>query len=145
MDIRQTITDKIISIMEAGATATGARWIRGAGSGLPLNARTNDEYHGINVLLLWAEDAERHYASNLWLTYKQAETMGSHVRNGEKSVMCVYYSKIQNKVEDQAEDQEEGASFMMCKPFWLFNVAQINGLPAELTTPAATPEFNPIH
>lgn len=145
MDIRQTITDKIISIMEAGITTTGPRWIPGAGCGMPRNARTYDVYRGINVLLLWAEAAERHYASNLWLTYKQAETMGTQVRKGEKSVMCVYYSKIQNKVEDQADDQEEGASFMMCKPFWLFNVAQIDGLPADFTTPAASPEFNPIH
>lgn len=144
MDIRQTITDKIISIMEAGANATGPRWTRGAGSGIPRNARTNDVYRGINVLLLWAESAERHYASNLWLTYKQSETMGAQVRKGEKSVMCVYYSKIQNKVEDQADDQGEGASFMMCKPFWLFNVAQIDGLPADLTNHAVTPEFNPI-
>ncbi len=144
MDIRQTITDKIISIMEAGATASGPRWIRGAGSGIPRNARTNDVYRGINVLLLWAEAAERHYASNLWLTYKQAETMGAQVRKGEKSVMCVYYSKIQNKVEDQADDHEEGASFMMCKPFWLFNVAQIDGLPADFITTVATPAFNPV-
>lgn len=144
MDIRQTITDKIISIMEAGATTTGPRWIRCADGGLPRNAHTNAAYHGINVLLLWAEAAERHYASNLWLTYKQAETMGAQVRKGAKSVTCVYYSKIQNKVEDQQDDQEDGKSFMMCKPFWLFNVAQIDGLPSDLITPSMTTEFNPI-
>jgi antirestriction protein ArdC len=144
MDIRQTISDKIISIMEAGITASGPRWIHHAGGGLPRNARTKDAYHGINVLLLWAEAAERHYSSNLWLTYKQAETLGAQVRKGEKSVMCVYYSRIQNKAEDQSDDQEEAGSFMMCKPFWLFNVAQIDGLPADLTTPLTTTEFNPI-
>jgi len=31
-----------------------------------------------------------HYASNQWLTYKQASAMGAQVRKGEKSVMCVY-------------------------------------------------------
>ena len=144
MDIRQTITEKIIAIIEAGATATGPRWIRGAGGGLPRNARTNDPYRGINVLLLWAEAAERHYESNLWLTYKQAETMGAQVRKGEKSVMCVYYSEIQNKVEDQQHDQDEVKTFMMCKPFWLFNVAQIDGLPADCTNPEATAESSPI-
>jgi antirestriction protein ArdC len=33
----------------------------------------------------------------------------------------------------------------MCKPFWLFNVAQIDGLPETLTNTAETAnEFNPI-
>ena len=144
MDIRQIITDKIVAIMEAGTAKAGPRWTRSAGGGLPRNARTGDPYHGINVLLLWAGAAEHSYASNLWLTYKQAETMGAQVRKGEKSVMCVYYSKIQNKGEDHQEEQEDTGSYMMCKPFWLFNVAQIDGLPADSTTPAVAVEFNSI-
>lgn len=144
MDIRQIITDKIIAIMEAGTAKAGPRWTQSTGSGLPRNGRTGDPYHGINVLLLWAEAAERSYASNLWLTYKQAETMGAQVRKGEKSVMCVYYSKIQNKGEDAQDEQEDAASYMMCKPFWLFNIGQIDGLPADSRTPAVAVEFNSI-
>ncbi len=143
MDIRQIITDKIIAIMEAGTTKSGPRWTRSAGSGLPRNAKSGEAFHGINVLLLWAEAAELNYSSNQWLTYKQAETMGAQVRKGEKSVLCVYYSKIQEKGEEQ--DDDERSSYMMCKPFWLFNVAQIDGLPAGLTTPTAqTNEFTAI-
>lgn len=145
MDIRQTITDKIIAIMEQGTTKTGPRWTRSAGQGMPRNAQTGQAYRGINVLLLWAETAERSYSSNLWLTYKQAEAIGGQVRKSEKSVMCVYYSKIQNKVEEQHDDQKDAGSYMMCKPFWLFNVAQIDGLPADLTAPAVAMEFDPIN
>ncbi len=144
MDIRQIITDKIIAIMEAGTAKAGPRWTRSPGGGLPRNARTGDAYHGINVLLLWAEAAERAYASNLWLTYKQAEAMGAQVRKGEKSVMCVYYSKIKNMVEDPRDEQEDAGAYMMSKPFWLFNVAQIDGLPVDRTTPTPALEFNVI-
>lgn len=141
MDIRQTITDKIISLMEAGATAGGPRWTQSQGHGLPRNGKTGDKYRGINVLLLWAEAAERGYASNLWLTFKQAQAMGAQVRKGEKAVTCVFFDKVK-KAADQ--EGEEDTFYPMAKAFWLFNVAQIDGLPESLTAPAATREFDPI-
>jgi antirestriction protein ArdC len=145
MDIRQTITDRIISIMEQGTVKGGPRWTKSAGQGLPCNAKTGEPYKGINVLLLWAEAAERQYSSNLWLTYRQAEAIGGHVRKGERSVMCVYYSKIQKHIAaEQPDDQEDAGSYLMCKPFWLFNGAQIDGLPDDLTSAAKTHEFKPL-
>jgi antirestriction protein ArdC len=140
MCIRQTITDKIITIMESGAAHGGPRWTQSQGHGLPRNAKTGDLYRGVNVLLLWSEAAERGYSSNLWLTYKQAEGMGAQVRKGEKSVMCVFFDKVKKVAQD---DQEE-TFYPMAKPFWLFNAAQIDGLPESLTTPAETRAFNPV-
>jgi antirestriction protein ArdC len=140
MCIRQTITDKIINLMEAGTKATGPRWTGGTAGGLPRNARTGEPYHGINILLLWAVAAERHYATNQWLTYKQAEALGAQVRKGEKSVMCAYFSKVQTTVKEQKDDAEAAGTYMLCKSFWLFNVAQIDGLPALREEPTtATP------
>jgi antirestriction protein ArdC len=140
MCIRQTITDKIINLMEAGTTKGGPRWTPSTGRGMPRNAKTAEPYRGINVLLLWAEAAERGYSSNHWLTYKQAEAMGAQVRKGGKSVMCVFFDKIKK----DAEDGQEETFYPMAKPFWLFNVAQIDGLPEALTTPAETHSFNPV-
>ena len=140
MCIRQTITDKIISILEAGTTKGGSRWTQSSGNGLPHNAKTQDPYRGINVLLLWSETAECGYSSNNWLTYKQAEAMGGHVRKGEKSVMCVFYDKIRK----QSDDEQEEIIYPMIKPFWLFNVAQIDGLPETLFVSASIKEFNPV-
>jgi antirestriction protein ArdC len=140
MCIRQTITDKIISILEAGTAIGGPRWTQCAGQGLPRNAKTQEPYRGINVLLLWSEAAERGYSSNLWLTYKQAESMGAQVRKGEKSVMCVFFDKIKKELDDGQEE----TFYPMVKPFWLFNAAQIDGLPETLTEPQTTQEFNPV-
>lgn len=144
MDINKVITDKIISLLERGTIKTGARWTGSKTTGLPVNAKTGEPYHGINVLVLWAEMAEKSYASSKWLTYKQAADMGANVRKGEKSVLCVYYKTVGKR--DAANSDDEQATYFMAKPFWLFNVAQIDGLPVDLaigtnTTPSK--EFNP--
>lgn len=148
MDIRQTITDKIIAMLEKGGNVARDRWQKSAKSGFPRNGKTGEAYRGVNVLILWDEAAERGYASNTWLTYKQAESMGAQVRKGEKGVMCAYFEMVKRKGAEAAEateGDEESGFFPMCKPFWLFNVAQIDGLPESLTQPATTgDEFNPI-
>ena len=142
MDIRQIITDKIISMLENGTTKAAPRWTQSTAGGLPMNRKTGDTYRGINVLLLWAEMEDKSYASSQWLTYRQADEMGAQVRKGEKSVMCVYYSKIARK-DDASLDGDEPGSFFMCKPFWLFNVAQIDGLP-EVAAPMAINDFKDV-
>jgi antirestriction protein ArdC len=139
MDIRQIVTDKIIALLERGTTSTGPRWTGSKTTGLPINAKSGEPYHGINVLLLWAEMAEKGYSSSQWLTYKQAADLGGQVRKGEKSLMCVYYQTVQ-KVADQPD--EDGESYFLAKPFFLFNVAQIDGLPTNLTAPASMNVFN---
>ena len=146
MDINQIITDKIINLLERGTVKTGARWTGNKATGLPVNAKTGEPYHGINVLVLWAEMAEKSYALSQWLTYKQAADLGANVRKGEKSVMCVYYRTVGKRDESKADDEQE--TYFMAKPFWLFNVAQIDGLPVDLTTAInAEPckSFNPHH
>jgi antirestriction protein ArdC len=134
MDINQIITDKIINLLERGTVKTGARWTGSKATGLPVNAKSGEQYHGINVLVLWAEIADRSYASSQWLTFKQAADMGANVRKGEKSVMCVYYKTVDKRDEAKAEDEQE--SYFLAKPFWLFNVAQIDGLLADMTDAA---------
>lgn len=101
------------------------------------------------MLILWDAAIESGYASNVWMTYKQAESIGAQVRKGEKAVMCAYFEMVKRKGNeaDQGEGEEGGKAgfFPMCKPFWLFNVAQIDGLPESFTAPAeVTAEFSPI-
>lgn len=130
MDINQIITDKIINLLERGTFKTGARRTGSNAAGLPVNVKTGEPYHGINVLVLWAEMADKCYSSSQWLTFKQAAELGANVRKGEKSVMCVYYRMVGKRDESKADDVQE--TYFMAKPFWLFNVAQIDGLPVDL-------------
>jgi len=149
MDIRQAITDKIIAMLEKGGNEARTRWTKAAQRGFPRNGKTGDAYQGVNVLILWDAAIESGYASNVWMTYKQAESIGAQVRKGEKAVMCAYFEMVKRKGNeaDQGEGDEGGKAgfFLMCKPFWLFNVAQIDGLPESFTAPAeVTAEFSPI-
>ena len=150
MDIRQAITDKIIAMLEKGGNEARTRWTKAAQRGFPRNGKTGDAYRGVNVLILWDAAIEAGYASNVWMTFKQAADMGAHVRKGEKGVMCAYFEMVKRKGNEPAEQDgdEEGRDgfFPMCKPFWLFNVAQIEGLPESFynTTTEQPAEFNPI-
>lgn len=147
MDIKQAITDKIINILERGANSGQERWKASANGGLPVNAKTGETYRGVNVLLLWAEAADRGFGSNVWMTFKQAQAMGAMVRKGEKAVMCVYFERIEKKdaITETLGDEGTEKSFFLCKPFWVFNAQQVDGLPDSLDgIPATNDCFNAI-
>jgi antirestriction protein ArdC len=165
MDVRQVVTDRIIAMLERGGNVFRERWTRAASRGVPVNGKTGQPYHGANVLLLWDAAIEHGYASNVWLTYKQAEELGAHVRKGERSVMCAYFQRQQSKggtmgatsddrntsamnntADGEQNGSEEGASrtgYLMCRPFWLFNVAQIDGLPMSVVDMCVDPPMAP--
>ena len=146
MDVRQQITDKIVNLIETGGMERLKRWKRAAAdSGMPINASTGKAYSGANVLVLWVAAMEAGYSVQKWLTYKQAAAMGGQVRKGEKSVICAYWSMVDKKAAKAANesDDDQKGQYLMCKPVWLFNVAQIDGLPAECYEGAAPSErFN---
>lgn len=152
MDVRQVITDRIIAMLEQGGNVFRERWTRAAARGMPRNGKTGAPYHGANVLLLWDAAIEHGYASNVWLTYKQAAALGAQVRRGEKAVMCAHFERKapsggrdldSDRRADGAETQEGGqvhqvqSGYLMCVPFWVFNVAQIDGLPGEVIEAAS--------
>jgi antirestriction protein ArdC len=147
MDIRQAITDKIIAMLEKGGNVARSRWTKAAQGGFPRNGKTGDFYRGVNVLILWDAAIEAGFTSNVWMTFKQAADLGAHVRKGEKGVMCAYFEMVKRKGDEYASQDEEGQAgfYPMCKPFWLFNVAQIEGLPESLyPEEPKTIEFNTI-
>jgi antirestriction protein ArdC len=145
MDVRQVITDRIIGMLEKGGNVFRERWTRAASRGMPRNGKTGEPYHGANVLLLWDAAIEHGYASNVWLTYKQAASLGAQVRKGERAVMCAHFERKARRGQDddgapatrdgeeegRAEDTARGG-VLLARPFWVFNVAQIDGLPSEV-------------
>ncbi|RYF56482.1 MAG: DUF1738 domain-containing protein [Comamonadaceae bacterium] len=147
MDVRQVVTDRIIEMLAQGGNVFRERWTRAASRGMPRNGRTGAPYHGVNVLLLWEAAIAQSYASNVWLTYRQAEALGAQVRMGEKAVMCAYFERMQRRAADGAAGpdapSEESSSFLLCRPFWVFNVAQIDGLPPAPASTAPRPEDTP--
>jgi len=137
-DLYQTVTDQIIAALEAGTKPWECSWDRAGG--LPYNVSTGAQYQGINVLLLWMAAMRKRYGSSAWLTYKQAQAMGGQVRRGEKSVCGIFYKLRELRRRDEAD--EDPRTVPVIKPFWVFNLEQIDGI--EDPHAAEGPGFDPI-
>jgi antirestriction protein ArdC len=137
-DIYQTITDKIIADLEAGT----APWVRpwsGEADPFPRNALSQRPYRGINNVLLGMEATVHGYASNQWLTFRQAQQLGAHVRKGERSSLIIYYeTRLVEKAESEplADGDEADKRYVpLLKLFNVFNVDQVEGLPERYQEP----------
>jgi antirestriction protein ArdC len=100
-DIYQSVTNKIIEAIEAGAGDLVMPWHRGGAGGIPVNALTHNEYQGINILNLWLTSQAKHYSSNEWCTFKQWRDKGCKVRKGEKASHIVFFKKMVVKKNDE--------------------------------------------
>jgi len=141
-DIYQTITDKIIAELEAGTVP----WVRpwsGEADPFPRNALSQRPYRGINTVLLGMEAHCHGYASNQWLTFRQAHQLGAHVRKGERAATIIYYEARMMDKEDTetvADGHEPEKRFIpLLKVFSVFNLDQVEDLPT--THQPVTPDF----
>jgi antirestriction protein ArdC len=108
------------------------REIVNSGGIMPINAATHRYYSGINILILWATREECHYPTPEWMTFKQAREKGGYVRKGEKGTAVVF---AKPHTFNEGEDDER--KMFMHRVFYVFNLAQIEGLlvPTEVSTP----------
>ncbi|WP_127754363.1 zincin-like metallopeptidase domain-containing protein [Devosia sp. 1566] len=136
-DLYQTVTDTIIKDLKFGIRPWMQPWETG-GEGGQLNRplRANGAaYQGINVLMLWASASENGFLSPTWMSFKQAQELGAHVRKGEKGTMVVYAGTLtRTEINEQTgEEAERGIPFL--KSYTVFNADQIEGLPARFLQP----------
>jgi antirestriction protein ArdC len=137
-DVYERVTARIVSDLEQGTRPWLKPWSAPTDDrlpSLPLRA-SGTPYRGVNVLLLWGASFEGGYRSNVWMTYKQAAERGAQVRKGEHGSLVVYADRYtKTETDDQGQDAEREIAFM--KGYTVFNVEQIDGLPAELYQPPA--------
>ena len=126
------VTARVIAELEQGRVP----WVQPWDSArcvctMPHNAGTGRAYSGINILILWAAVVEGGYASQGWLTYRQAELAGGNVRKGEKGTTVCYADRFTpGEEQDRARDEErEARQIAFLKRFTVFNVDQCEGLP----------------
>ncbi len=130
------VTVRIIAELEAGR----APWVQPwgtpgakAGLGLPKNALTGRTYSGVNILILWHHIARAGFATQSWLTYRQAQEMGGHVMKGERGVTAchadTFIPMAERKRAERDGDEADRVPFL--KRFTLFNVEQCDGLPQD--------------
>ncbi|MEO7786261.1 MAG: zincin-like metallopeptidase domain-containing protein [Sphingomicrobium sp.] len=133
------VTARIIAELEAGRFPWVQPWSSTtAAPGLPCNAVTGRRYSGINILLLWGAVIERSYASQGWLTFRQALDAGGCVRKGERGVAVVYGDRFtpENERERARSDGDDPRTIPFLKRFTLFNIDQCDGLPERLAVAA---------
>ena len=134
------VTARIAAELEAGRFPWVQPWDSAAAApGLPRNAASNRAYSGINVLILWGEGFARGYASQGWLTFRQAIEAGGCVRKGEHGVGVVYADRFTPEAEKEraAAEGDAARAVPFLKRFTVFNVAQVAGLPERMLAGAA--------
>jgi antirestriction protein ArdC len=100
-------------------------------------------YQGINVLMLWGESVAKGYAAPIWLTFRQAAELGAHVRKGEHGSLVVYADRIRRTERDEATGEEAEREIPFLKGYTVFNVEQVEGLPAHFYA-VAEPRLDPV-
>jgi antirestriction protein ArdC len=126
------VTDRIIADLEAGVRPWLKPWKGGSPEGrIAVPRRHNGTpYRGINILLLWGAAMAKGYSSPLWMTFRQAGELKAHVRKGECGSLVVFADRVaKTETNDQGEEVEREIAFM--KGYTVFNVEQIDGLPAH--------------
>jgi antirestriction protein ArdC len=135
-DLYAETTARIIAALEQGTPPWVRPWSQDLDT-LPMNASSRRLYRGINALLLGIEASTHGYPLNRWLTYRQASELGGQVRKGEHGTTVVLWRlrKISATAdvypEPDASDLHERV-IPLLRAFTVFNVAQIEGVPAAL-------------
>lgn len=138
------ITNKIIAELEAGRVPWVQPWGTAAAKGplaLPKSAASGRQYSGINILILWGAVTEQGFTGQSWLTFRQALSLGGHVRKGERGTTVVYADRFVPACEKRRahEAGEEAQAIPFLKQFTVFNSDQCGGLPPEIATTAPPP------
>jgi antirestriction protein ArdC len=134
-DLYSRVTERVIADLEKGVRSWLKPWSAGNASSRPgLPCRHNGvPYRGINVLVLWGEAVDKGYGFTIWMTFNQALCLGGNVRRGEHGSVIVYADRlIRTETDERGEDVEREIPFL--RAYTVFNVAQIEGLPAHCYT-----------
>jgi antirestriction protein ArdC len=115
------ITEKITKRLEEGDIPWKKPWK----AQLPRNLITNKPYRGMNLLLLGSEE----YASPYWLTFKQAQEKGGHVKKGEKGSLVTFWKVTEKELEAKEREQRQGKELQFVLRYYtVFNLEQCEGI-----------------
>ena len=145
-DVYERITDQIVAELEKGVRPWLKPWNAEHAAGrITRPLRGNGiPYRGINVLMLWSAAMEKGYAAPIWMTFKQALELDAHVRKGEKGSLVVYADKITRTETDDGTGEESERDIPFMKGYTVFNVEQIEGLPAQYYAKPEAAQLDPV-
>jgi antirestriction protein ArdC len=132
-DVYSRVTDMILAALEKGVRPWMQPWSSAHAAG-PISRplRHNGKpYQGINTLMLWLAAMDKGYSAPLWMTYKQAHELGAQVKKGEHGSLVVYANIFKKTETNEETGEDEAHEIPYMKGYTVFNVEQIEGLPAH--------------
>jgi antirestriction protein ArdC len=144
-DVYSRITSQIIAHLEQGVRPWVRPWNAEHAAGrITRPLRHNGQpYSGINVLSLWMSASLQNFAAPIWMTFRQANELGAHVRKGETGSLVVYANAIKRTERDETSGEAVEREIPYMKGYNVFNVEQIEGLP-EIYYAKAAPTLDPV-
>ena len=85
-DIYSQVNDRILAALEQGIIP----WKRPWTGQLATNYDSGKEYRGVNILTLGIAEMVMGYSSPYWITFRQAQKHGGHIKRGEKATYIVF-------------------------------------------------------
>lgn len=131
-NIYQTVTETIISQLEAGVVPWQQPWDteNQRALGLPINFTTGNFYKGINVVLLWGSTIKNNFPTNEWAGFNQWQAKKQSVAKGEKGSLVVYYDVMEKLIDNEMQ------KIPFLKTSYVFNKCQLKGyVQLERNTP----------
>lgn len=138
-NVYDVINSRIMELLESNVVPWRKTW--NAASNQPKNMVSKKGYRGINLFLL----ACMPYSSPYWMTFKQCQDKGGHVRKGEKSTPVIFWKWL-DKLEaggDDADTQTVNGKVPMIRYYSVFNLEQTEGIEPPPTTEIIN-TFTPI-
>jgi antirestriction protein ArdC len=135
------ITELVIAKLEQGVIPWRKPWID---AGTPRNLISKRNYRGINLLLLSCMDYEKPY----FLSFNQLKKLDGSVRKGEKGNLVVFCKWTEVKDESGAPviegESGEAKRIPILRHYYVFNVAQCEGIAPKYIPELPKREFQPI-
>ncbi len=131
----KNLTEVFLEGLKDGTALLTKKWDAGDQPVYSHNFVTGVAYQGVNQWMLMLTELRMEKAGlNLdgdhrWGTYKQALSVGAHVRKGEKAVWCMKVQTIEDKRDIDRDPSEEPLRRKIAIPFPVFHASQIEGLP----------------
>lgn len=140
MNAYQKITDAILAAMRDSNGNWQRPWV--GRLVMPSNGVTGRRYRGSNVVGLWAAGQRGGYPDARWATFRQWATAGATVRRGEKGTPVIFFRMLdRNGIDAEGETDDAPGKIPMARLSYVFNTAQVDGLPAEPAQPTSVADI----
>lgn len=140
-DKYQSVTDKLIELIEAGTLPWRKEWK--PSSRMYRNLTTGNIYQSTNTLICMIDSLTFGYESAFFITFKAAKAKGWNVKRGAKATNLLKFRSRSKEIE-QEDGEKKVVSFPYFDWFQVFNLDSISDSSAEIKIADLTAKYDEI-